>query len=83
MLRVSVSAAVTEVDNSQGAMAVRWAQIADSGAAITASAFINRREQIAPFCTPRMTSSVAGSPLPDAKQVPGGILDCRDPQVAL
>jgi hypothetical protein len=29
-----------------------------------------------------MTSSVAGAPLPDAKQVPGGILDCRDPHVA-
>jgi len=54
----------------------------DSGAAITASAFINRREQIALFCRPLMTSSVAGSPLPDAKQVPGGILGCRDPQVA-
>jgi hypothetical protein len=55
----------------------------DSGAAIAASVIINHREQIAPFCTPRMTSSVAGSPLPDARQVPGGILDCRGLQVAL
>jgi hypothetical protein len=30
-----------------------------------------------------MTSSMAGSSLPDAKQVPCGILDCRGPQVAL
>jgi len=29
-----------------------------------------------------MTSSVARSPLPDAKQVPGGIVDCCDLQVA-
>jgi hypothetical protein len=43
---------------------------------------VSRRAQIAPHARQGMTSSVARSPLPDAKQVPGGIVDCCDLQVA-